>query len=70
MSKKRRDVLIQYLNMEMPKLDLAHMETVFAASGIVRDAIGGLGQDMKVGTMELEKQSAVDVESRLRIQVF
>lgn len=63
-------MLIQYLNMEMPKLDLAHMETVFVASGIVRDAIGGLGQGMKVGTMVLEKQRVVDAESHLRIQAF
>lgn len=63
-------MLIQYLNMEMPKLDLAHMETVFVASGIVRDAIGGLGQGMKVGMMVLEKQRVVDAESHLRIQAF
>ena len=62
-------MLIQYLNMEMPKLDLAHMETVFVASGIVRDAIGGFGRVTKVGMMELEKQRVVDVENHSRIQV-
>ena len=70
MSKKQRIVSIQYPSMEMQRLDTALMEIVFATIGIVRDAIGGFGQDTKVGTVALAKQLAIDAENRLRIRVF
>ena len=70
MSKKQQIVSIQYPSMETQKLDIALMGIAFVTIGIVRDVIGGFGQDMKVGTVALAKQLVIDAESRLHIQVF
>ena len=70
MSKKQQTVSIQYQSMETQRLDIALMGIAFVTIGIVRDVIGGFGQDTKVGTVALAKQLAIDAENRLRIRVF